>query len=291
VLAVSRKLAPLALCALATAGCGDPDVSRDAGSLFDAQMAMPPGAPVLDPVDSPVPWPNATVRGRADARRVIVEGRGNPLATSILPDGTFCVDLPMPVPGTYDFTFFSQSPEGLLSTTGTTTQLVFDPAAPPVPGALTCAGTDPAGCSGETEICDNGRDDDCNGFVDLRDAACSSCTEDALEPNDDVDAPRVDPGRIADLRICPGNEDYYGVFARAGDTIDVRVLFVHANGDIDAQLLDTDRTTVVATSTTLDDDEVLSWMATSEGQHVVRVYAAGGASNGYVLDVDLTSSM
>lgn len=278
--------------ALAIAGCGDPEIDRDASSIFDAQMAMPPSPPVLDTVDSPVPWPNATVRGRADgARRVIVEGMGNPVATSVLPDGTFCVDLPMPVPMTWSFEFFSQSPQGLLSSMGTIADIVFDPAAPPIAGALTCSGGDPAGCSGMTEVCDNGRDDDCNGFVDERDPACATCTEDAFEPNDDTGAPRVDPMRIDDLRICPGNEDYYGVFARVGDTIDVRVLFVHAGGDLDAQLLDVDRATTVATSTTLDDDEVLSWIATSEGQHVVRVFAAGGASNGYALDVDVTPAM
>ena len=74
--------------------------------------------------------------------------------------------------------------------------------------------------------------------MQTRDPACSTCTDDLLEPNDDVGAPRLDPGRVDGLKICPGNEDFYGVFARAGDTIDARIFFAHAGGDLDAALLD-----------------------------------------------------
>ena len=285
----------LGLCAAAAllgAACGDPDVRFDGGSFFDAPPSFPPAPPVIESFETPVPWPVATIRGRAEgSRRIIVEGFGNPLAAAVLPDSTFCVDLEMPSPGTYAFLFFSQSDAGLLSNRSATAMVEFDPAATPIAGLTTCSGGDPAGCSGSTEICDNGRDDDCNGFVDGRDPACSTCTDDLLEPNDDANAPRLDPGRVDGLKICPGNEDYYGVFAREGDTIDVRIFFTHAAGDLDASLLDLDRSTTIVRSNTLDDDEVLTHVAAAEGQHVVRVFSASGDENTYAIDVRVTPAM
>lgn len=292
---VTRASGLAALCAVVVvvAACGGAEVDRDGGHsiLPDGGASLePPPTPTLEPVSSPIPYPVATLRGRApDAKRIIVEGAGNPLPSSVLPDGSFCIDVPTPEPGSYVFQIRSQSERGVLSTMAAVAMVVQDPAAPPIPGALTCDGSDPAGCSGTSEICDNGRDDDCNGLRDARDPACITCMDDALEPNDDSAAPRVEPGRYESLQICPGDEDWYGVYARTGDRITVRVFFTHASGDIDLQLLGVDGTTVIDTSAGTMDDEIIVHTATTTGEHEIRVYGFREASNSYVLDVQVVS--
>jgi hypothetical protein len=271
------------------AGCGPSVDVRDVG-MGPEDAGPPPPTPTLDSVSSPVPYPVATLRGRApNSRRILVRGSDNPLASTVLPDGTYCIDVPMPNPGEYGFEVVSQNDEGVFSTGTAMAGVVFDPGAPPIPGLTTCSGTDPAGCAAAVEICDNGRDDDCNGLADIRDPACADCVDDVFEPNDDQTAPRVDPGRYEGLAVCPGNTDYFGVFARTGDTLRATIFFSHALGDLDLELFDIDRTTIIASSATTDDDEVVSHVAAETGEYKVRVWGPGGAMNGYTLDVDVTS--
>jgi len=279
----------IALVVLALGGCGPSVTASDTG-IGTADAGPPPPVPSIDSVASPVPYPVATLRGGApESRRILVRGSDNPLATTVLPDGTYCIDVPMPNPDTYDFEVVGQNMEGVFSTSAAMVQVVFDPSVPPVPGLTTCSGMDPAGCAGAIEICDNGRDDDCNGLADDRDPECTDCVDDVFEPNDDIDAPRADPGRYEGLAICPGNTDYFGIFARAGDSIDVTIFFSHASGDLDMELLALDRSTVLVSSMTMDDDEVVSHLATETGEYKVRVWGPAGAVNGYTLDVDVTS--
>ncbi|MBW2464846.1 MAG: PPC domain-containing protein, partial [Deltaproteobacteria bacterium] len=229
-------------------------------------------------------------RGRApEARRVLINGSDNPLVTPVLPMETFCLDVPMPNPGTYTFEVTSQNSGGIFSTGSAMVTVEFDPGAPPILGLVTCSGADPAGCAGATEICENGRDDDCNGLVDDRDPECIECVDDIFEPNDDAAAPRLDPDRYEGLSLCSGNEDYFGVYARAGDTINASLFFSHPSGNIDAELLGLDRSTVVDSSTSTTDDEFVTHTATETGEYMLRVWGPGGAMNGYTLRLDVTS--
>jgi len=281
---------PLLAGAVVLAACGDPSVGlHDGGfSLFDAPLAQPPPIPRVDSAPSPVPWPLAVLRGTADAPRIIVEGTDNPLVSTVLPDGTWCVDVPLPTPDTFRFQIFAHGQDGQLSRMAANAEVIFDPSAPPIPGLTTCQGADPAGCSGSAEICDNGRDDDCNGRVDSRDPACATCTDDLLEPNDDPDAPRVEPGRYEGLRLCPANTDYYSVYARTGETISARIFFSHSAGDLDMALLGTDGATVLQRSTSTTDDEGVTQVAASTGEYPVRVYGVGDVTNDSILDVRVT---
>ncbi len=271
------------------AACDPSVTARDVG-IGPADAGPPPPAPSIDSTPTPVPYPVTTLRGRApDARRVLVEGGDNPVVATVLPDGTFCIDVPMPNPGMYGFEATSQSSGGIFSSGSATVEVEFDPGAPPVPGLTTCSGMDPAGCAGAVEICDNGRDDDCNGLSDDRDPACVDCVDDIFEPNDDVMAPRLDPDRYEGLSLCSGNEDYFGVYARAGDTINATLFFSHASGNIDLELRGVDRTTVIESSTSTTDDEVVTHTATESGEYKLRVWGPSGAMNGYTLDLDVTS--
>jgi hypothetical protein len=284
-----RGLARAGLLLVAGLGCGEPSVTRpDGGPLafLDARGMTPaPETPILEAVPERVPYTVATLRGQAGARRVIVESSANPVAATVLPDGSFCVDAPMPQPGEYSFRVYAQGADGQLSERPAVVSVRFDPAAPSVPGAQTCSGGDPAGCAGSVEICDNRRDDDCNNLVDERDPACATCADDPLEPNDDASAPRVDPRRYDGLMICPGDVDYYGVLLREGETLSARLFFTHAMGNLDLELLATDRRTVLARSTSTTDDELLSYTASVAGEHKLLVFGPGGSSNRYALDL------
>jgi hypothetical protein len=276
---------PLALTAGLGLGCG-PSVEPfgDAGTSTDAGFTAP-ARPELDAVPARIPYPLATLRGRSRGRRVLVEGAGNPVATQVLPDGTFCADVPLRQPGSFMLEVFAQSEQGVLSSDGAAATVEFDPSAPPIAGASTCAGADPAGCAGTAEICDNVRDDDCDGLADQRDPDCAPCRDDLLEPNDGPSAPLVSLGRTEDLVSCPGNEDHYGVFLRAGEALRARIFFRHADGNLDLTIYEGAPSRTLARSTSLDDDEAATVSSTAARTLVVRVYGVGAARTGYVLDL------
>ncbi|MEM9192588.1 MAG: hypothetical protein AAGF12_25660 [Myxococcota bacterium] len=217
-------------------------------------------------------------------------GGENPLAAAVLPDGSFCVDVPMPTPGSYAFGIRSQGATGLFSETMATADVVFDSGAPPVAGATTCAGSSPLDCMGGSEICDNDVDDDCNSLIDFADPACQSCQPDILEPNDEFASPRLDPGRYENLRLCSGESDYYGIFANEGDVIEVRAFFTHADGDLDLVLFDSQQTMLTSAST-MDDDEVLAFPVTATDQLVLQVVGVAGAENEYVLNIVVSENL
>lgn len=271
---------------LTLVGCGDPQVGHSDSGIVDGGAGMPPPTPDLDPVPTRTPYPVVTLRGRAPlSRRVLVQGAGNPLASAVLPDDTFCVDVPLRTAGDYAVDVYGQASSGLLSDLPATATVTFDPAAPPIPGATTCSGADPAGCAGAVEICGNMRDDDCNGLTDALDPACATCMDDPLEPNDAPDAPRIEPMRYDNLKICPADEDYYGIYATTGQVVTARIFFMTSAGDLDLELFDTDGTTSLARSNSTTDTETVMATAAHDGQYVVRVFGYSGASNTYALDV------
>jgi len=189
--------------------------------------------------------------------------------------------------GTYAFEVSSQGIDGQFSPMSVIAEVSFDPGAVPPDGATTCSGAHPAGCGSAVEICDNGRDDDCNGLRDGADPACADCEDDLFEPNDNLGAPRLDDGRYDGLTMCPGNVDYYGVFARAGERIQARALFVHANGNIDMQLIGTDRETRLASSMSMTDDEMIELLAPTTGEYKLRISAPGASVTTYTLTVNV----
>jgi hypothetical protein len=166
----------------------------------------------------------------------------------------------------------------------------FDPESPPVPEASTCSGAAPGPCSSETEICDDGEDNNCNGLRDENDPDCFDCPHDVFEPNDDVTAPRVEPTRHEGLHLCPSDDDFYGVFANAGDVLEVRIFFSHDEGNLDLRLIDKDGSTELAKSETTTDDEMVSHEVTEEGEYHIHVTGVGDASASYVLDIRLNPS-
>ncbi len=289
-----RRLSIVLFSMAALAACGDPEARHPDGSLLGGDsgrpMGDPPAKPTLDPYESRVPYSVATLRGRvaSGTRRILVEGGRNTIATSVLPDSSFCVDVPMPEPWRYEFHLSAQADDGATSLESALAVVEFDPMAPAVPSAQTCNGADPAGCASDEEVCDNGRDDDCNSLIDEHDPACAQCEDDLLEPNDDISAPRVTAGRYEMLHLCPGDDDYYGLFARRGQTIAIRLYFAVDDGNLDVALVGPDRSTVVERGTATTDDEVVDFMAPEEGEYKLHVFGVEGAGNTYILDVTVS---
>jgi hypothetical protein len=115
--------------------------------------------------------------------------------------------------------------------------------------------------------------------------AFEPCEPDALEPNDEFPAARpVDYGTYSNLRACVNDADVFRIDPPDDRRALVRVLFQHADGDLDATLHDSDLQLVDA-SLSLDDDEELGPFGPGGGPWYVRVAGFEGAGNDYLLAV------
>lgn len=279
------------LLALSSAACGvDMPSSPARGSFLDADAgtgSSPPPQPVLDPVPARVPWPVLPLQGRAlRAHRIVIEEGGRTITERVLPDGTFCVDVPLDGSRPHSFVLWAQGEDGEFSIRAATADSVYDATAPRPPGAALCDGSDPAACTG-TELCGNGIDDDCNGKVDALDPVCSSCPVDVLEPNDGPEVPRITAGVYPDLDICGGDRDFHPVYAMMNQEIVARIRFTHADGDLDARLIDVAHDRVLATASSSTDDETLRHTVTQNGTYAIEVYGFGEEANTYTLELEL----
>jgi cysteine-rich repeat protein len=168
-------------------------------------------------------------------------------------------------------------------------------------------------CSGEPSVCEascgngvidgaedcddgdrgdgDGCDSSCNvepGWTcdDAEPTVCEfvACGDDGLEDNDEIGTASAAPEGVdlGVLQICAGDEDWFLTDAVLG-TITVDVTFIHANGNLDAELYSSVSMGVVATSTSLDDDEQLVYEALAPGEPLlVRVFGVDDmAENAY----------
>jgi predicted nucleic acid-binding Zn-ribbon protein len=121
------------------------------------------------------------------------------------------------------------------------------------------------------------------------------CRDDPFEDNDDdASATGLGTGEFRDLRLCPGDDDYFVIDVHAGATLTVALAFEHDDGNIDVELIDPTGS-VVATGESTDDDETVTLSETVEGSYLVRVILRSDPSadgNGYtmVIDVQYTST-
>ena len=111
------------------------------------------------------------------------------------------------------------------------------------------------------------------------DILAPTCPEDGLEPNDSTSSPApITAGTYPDLSACSSDDDYYALSLLAGDVVNVDVLFAHAEGDIDLELVDAGGAPV-ADSASQDDDESLSYTVTADGDYMVRVVLTADAGD------------
>lgn len=91
------------------------------------------------------------------------------------------------------------------------------------------------------------------------------------------------------LSICPGDEDWFDLNADDGDLVEVRLDFVHLNGDIDVTLYTFDGTlNPIASATSTHDDEYLfSNITVNNTSLFVQVFAKSPAGSNANYDIEI----
>jgi subtilase family serine protease len=127
----------------------------------------------------------------------------------------------------------------------------------------------------------------------------AACMPDAHEPNDgpgeaaDATPPDANPLTLVDLRICPGDVDWFRVTVPAGETrnLTARITFTHSFGDLDLYLYRQagGALTEIARSTGNVDNEEVAASGLAEGSYLLRIVGFLGATNNYGLMVTLAA--
>ena len=118
----------------------------------------------------------------------------------------------------------------------------------------------------------------------------SGCVDDGYEDNDTCGAAReVTPGTYRNLQICSGDDDWFAVDLKAGDTLTVTIFFGHAQGDLDMRLYDTDCSTQRDYSGSGTDNEEVAYTAATDGIYNIKVYGYLGAENSYDMVIAISS--
>lgn len=117
-----------------------------------------------------------------------------------------------------------------------------------------------------------------------------TCADDAFEENDTRAAARTIASGMQDARICPGDEDFYGVALNAGDTLTAAVSFTHgATSDLDVVLLSPAGAVLAQSSNGTGAEQVASTAVTA-GTYVVRVFGRNGGAAPYQLNVTVMNA-
>ncbi len=101
--------------------------------------------------------------------------------------------------------------------------------------------------------------------------ASAQCTDDHLGPNDTCAQPTlVFGGYNGSLTSLYHNDDYFQIHVASGEDLTVNAVFAHSLGDLDLFLYDTGCQTLLASSTTVTDDEsVLYTNSSGTGQDLI----------------------
>ncbi|MBN2496450.1 MAG: thrombospondin type 3 repeat-containing protein, partial [Deltaproteobacteria bacterium] len=128
-------------------------------------------------------------------------------------------------------------------------------------------------------------DSDNDGLGD----ACDPFNPDPYEPNESCADAALLTGteiHLRDLTVHDAqDEDYFAFDVPANQhcIVDIHIDFVHADGNLDMDLLDAN-CVVMLYAASLDDDEDLS-LELNEGRYYLRVFGNSGAENRYDLDI------
>jgi hypothetical protein len=222
---VSRA-AVAAIIGIVAAAC-----SADPPGYNDPPDAGGSGGPSGIRLDPPVvvtaettPNASAAVRGTAPGASLVVvqTGGAKNVVARVLPDGSFCADVPITVgANTLRVTVLGQGNKSQ----ETVALVVRDPTAA-VPTSPTCGAVPPTtgACSDAQATCD---------------PQCNGCAEDAYQPNFIAgQAPALGMKRAYQrLQLCPCRTDWFTLVAHAGQSIGITATYAKASGfDLDIAL-------------------------------------------------------
>jgi hypothetical protein len=110
-------------------------------------------------------------------------------------------------------------------------------------------------------------------------------TDDDFEENDSAaTATLLNAGGGVNGIVCTNDEDRFAVVAAVGCELRASAAFRHADGDLSLALFDPDGA-LVASSTTSNDLEEVTFVAQNTGRHIVRLTGVNGAENTYDVGV------
>ena len=110
--------------------------------------------------------------------------------------------------------------------------------------------------------------------------------DDQFEVNDDFDLATGQQGTtdLTDLKIFPGNDDYFRWGSDWNGDTRFRIAIAHASGDLALEVYDNTRQ-LIASSQSLDDNEQIIVHADVDQRYFVRVHGIDSAANSYALDI------
>ena len=122
------------------------------------------------------------------------------------------------------------------------------------------------------------------------------CKQDQWEVNDSAEQAVELPLGNNTLQACPYDEDWFAVYMNEGEELDVQATFDNDEGDLDIFLYkEDDLVGAVATGTSIDDNEELSYAATEEAMYYFKVALHNdmGVEEGnvYTLDVNFSGDL
>jgi hypothetical protein len=190
---------------------------------------------LAESVPTRTPLASVALRGRAGGSNVVVKGGLGTKVKAPLPSGDFCIDVPL-APNAASKLVITALGDGQVSpeTLITVTQ---DPSFPAPPSPY----CDPPACKSgpcpTTEtVCDDGEDNDLNGWTDQCDLACSGCKDDFLAPNAaPANVPILAKGSY-DLMLCPCHDDWFSFQLAANGKVDVKATFASSAINLDLKL-------------------------------------------------------
>ena len=115
------------------------------------------------------------------------------------------------------------------------------------------------------------------------------CVDDWMEENDTCEnAGQIGPGLYPGLQVCLGDEDWFSIDMRAGETMTFTATFLHVLGNLNMTLSTGDCEHLLATSFTLQDFEQIIHEAAVDQQVRLKVDGwKGGEENAYGLLIDV----
>ena len=123
---------------------------------------------------------------------------------------------------------------------------------------------------------------------DLEVEVTAPCIDDGYEDNDSqLTAVTLSTGATNGLGSCPSDDDYYQVPLVVGDELNVDLVFDHAEGNIDLEVMDPSYNLVAAAYSVTDGESVGPIVASADGDHLIRVFltADQGALLGNAYDI------
>lgn len=112
----------------------------------------------------------------------------------------------------------------------------------------------------------------------------ASVTDDSYEENDSIGTAAELSGNGTYGALHCEDDDWYKVYAYAGDQLDVSILFSDAISDLDLKLTNASGVTLVG-SYSISDNEAVSYNIATDGYYFIKVYDYGGYGNTYDLVV------